>query len=110
MKKFLAIITLLFLVTLTASKVSATTVHFPSNKVHIPHHTISNKKNNYKVQETESNAETTTTHANESSDSQVSNDTPGFLQKEITLLVTIALGLLMCYVIFRFMVECFIIV
>lgn len=109
MKKILATVTLLLLFTLTTSNASATTVHFPSNKVHIPHHTISNKNNN-KVQETKSEVETTTTHANEHSASQVVNDTPGFLQKEITLLVTIVLGLLMFYVIFRFMVEFFIVV
>ena len=60
MKKILAIITLLFLTMILTTNVSATTVHFPSNKVHIPHHTISNKNNN-KVQETESDIEKTTT-------------------------------------------------
>ena len=110
MKKILAIVTLLCLAMMFTNNASATTVHFPSNKVHIPQHTISNKKNNYKVQETKSEVETTTTHANEHSESQVVNDTPGFLQKEITLLVTIVLGLLMFYVIFRFMVEFFIVV
>lgn len=66
MKKILAIVTLLLLFTLTTSNASATTVHFPSNKVHIPHQTISNKKNNYKTQETESEVETTTTQVKES--------------------------------------------
>lgn len=109
MKKIFTIITLLFLTMILTTNVSATTVHFPSNKVHIPHHTISNKNNN-KVQETKSEVATTTIHANEHSESQVVNDTPGFLQKEITWLVTIVLSLLMFYIIFRFMVEFFIVV
>lgn len=109
MKKIFTIITLLFLTMILTTNVSATTVHFTSNKVHIPHHTISNKNNN-KVQETKSEVATTTTHANEHSESQVVNDTRGFLQKEITWLVTIVLSLLMFYIIFRFMVEFFIVV
>ena len=56
MKIILAINTLLFLTMILTTNVSATTVHFPSNKVHIPHHTISN---NNEVRETESDIEKT---------------------------------------------------
>ena len=66
MRKILTIATLLFLTLTITTSVSATTASFPSNKVHIPHHTISNKKNTYEVQEIEHNDETTATQTKES--------------------------------------------
>lgn len=103
MKKILTMATLLFLTLAITTSVSATTASFPSNKVHIPHHTISNKKNTYEVQETEPNDETTIIQTKESktykelfSEEQVSYDKPVSILLFIVTFVAFNLFVLPC--------------